>query len=306
MPFPSDDLLADFSGVLAVGGETRAYGYADRAHRIPNTPGTRFGVASGTKGLTALAVVSLIEDALLRLDTPVRELLGDDLPLVDDRVTVEQLLSHTSGIGDYFDEEQVADPTDYPLRVPVHRLAETEDYLAVLDGIPQKFPPGDRFAYSNSGFVVLALVAERAGGRPFRELVAERVCEPAGMGATEFLRLDELPGGTALGYIDAGGLRTNVLHLPVRGSGDGGVFTTVADVEALWEAFLNGRIVSAAWVGRMTAPHGESYGLGFWLDPLRLSGSDAGVSFRSIPGRYTVISNTTDGAWPICRFLEGR
>ncbi len=304
MRFPSEELLAGFSGVVSIGGETRAYGFANRAHGIPNTPATRFGVASGTKGLTALAVVSLVQEGALRLDTPARELLGDDLPLVDDRATVEQLLSHTSGIGDYFDEEQIADPTAYPLAVPVHRLAETEDYLAVLDGFPQKFPPGERFAYCNSGFVVLALLAERAGGRPFRELVAERVCEPAGMTRTEFLRSDELPGDAALGYIEGEGLQTNVLHLPVRGSGDGGVYTTVADVETLWDAFLGGRIVSAEWVEQMTTPHGSAYGLGFWLEPLRLSGSDAGVSFRSVAGRYTVISNATAGAWPICRFLE--
>lgn len=305
MRFPSEDLLAGFSGVVSVDGETRAYGFADRAHLIPNTPETRIGIASGAKGLTALVVVSLAEEGLLEIEAPARKLLGGDLPLIDDRVTIEHLLSHSSGIGDYLDEEQEHDLADYVMPVPVQDLAETEDYLPILDGIPQKFPPGERFSYCNGGYVVLALLAERASGISFRELMAERVCGPAGMTATEFLRSDELPGDAALGYLHPDGLRTNVFHLPVRGSGDGGVYTTAADVDALWDAFLGGRIVSPEWVERMTTPHTGAYGLGFWLDPLRLTGSDAGASFRSLPGRYTVLSNVTSAAWPICRWLEG-
>ena len=99
--------------------------------------------------------------------------------------------------------------------VPVHLLASTEDYLRVLAGHRQVFAPGERFAYNNSGFVVLALIAERVSGIPFERLVQERVCEPAGMRDTAFLRSDEPAGRTALGYLDAHGLRTNVLHLPV-------------------------------------------------------------------------------------------
>ena len=174
----------------------------------------------------------------------------------------------------------------------MHRLVDTEDYLSVLDGYPTKFAPDERFSYCNGGFVVLALIAERASGVPFHELVAQRVCEPAGMRDTAFLRSDELPGGTALGYLAADGLRTNVLHLPVRGSGDGGIYTTAADVRAFWEALFAGRIVAREWVAEMTRPRSDSpeddrrYGLGFWLhgttDAVMLEGYDAGVSFRSL------------------------
>ena len=99
-----------FSGAVRVdrAGTTElavAFGDADRAHGIANTVDTRFGVASGTKGLTALTIVSLIEDGILSFDTRAREVLGSDLPLIDDRVTIEHLLGHTSGIGDYLDEE---------------------------------------------------------------------------------------------------------------------------------------------------------------------------------------------------------
>src|SRR3954447_24148185 len=182
-----------FSGVVRVdrGGRVelaRAYGLAHRGWDLANTVDTRFAVASGTKGLTALTVASLVAEGRLELATTARSVLGGDLPLIDDGITVEHLLGHRSGIGDYFDEDAVESDTDYVLPLPVHRLAATEDYLAVLDGYPQVFPPGARFAYNNGGFVVLALIAERVGGAPFADLVRARVCVPAGMPDTEFLR----------------------------------------------------------------------------------------------------------------------
>src|SRR4249920_1260764 len=95
-----------FSGVARVDRSgsielAKAYGLADRGHEISNTTDTQFGIASGTKGLTALAVVSLIEDGSLDFSTTARSVLGGDLPLIDDDVTIEHLLSHRSGIGDY-------------------------------------------------------------------------------------------------------------------------------------------------------------------------------------------------------------
>jgi CubicO group peptidase (beta-lactamase class C family) len=86
---------------------TAVFGWANRAHQLPVTASTRFGIASGTKGLTALVVMQLVEDGVLSLTTPIRSLLGSDLPMIDDQVTVEHLLTHRSGIGDYLDEEQL-------------------------------------------------------------------------------------------------------------------------------------------------------------------------------------------------------
>ena len=323
-----DSLAAEtrFSGVVRIDGAdgtfAKAWGLAHRGHGIPIDPDTRFAIASGTKGMTALTVVSLIEEGTLELTTTARSLLGDDLPLVDDDVTVEQLLSHRSGIGDYVDEETLPDVDEYLLTVPVHELATTEQYVVALDGFPPKFPPGERFSYCNGGYVVLALIAERASGIPFHELVVHRVCEPAGMRDTEFLRSDELPARAALGYLSPDSPRTNVFHLPVRGSGDGGIYSTAADIRSLWKAFFAGAIVSEESVREMVRPrsdatgHAKRYGLGFWLDETTdtviLEGYDAGVSFRSLHDpttdeTRTVISNTTDGAWPLARFLaEGR
>lgn len=310
-----------FAGVVSVdrAGEVEfaeAYGYAHRGYRVANTVDTRFAIASGTKGLTALTVASLVTDGVLALSTRARSILGGDLPLVDDAVTVEHLLGHRSGIGEFYEEEELqGDEQPYLLPVGPHELVDTEDYVPVLDGHPQKFKPGTDFSYCNAGYVLLALLSERATGTPFHTLVHERVCVPAGMTSTEFLRSDEPGPRTAVGYV---GERTNVFHLPVRGNGDGGVHTTTSDITAFWSALYRGSIVPSGIVAAMTERRSEydeklHYGLGFWLpagtDNVMLEGHDAGVSFRSThhPASgltYTVVANDSAGAWPITRRLS--
>ena len=297
-----------------------AYGLADRAHRVPMTTTTRLGIASGSKAMTALVVVRLVEEGRLELTTTARSLLGADLPLIGDDVTVEHLLAHRSGIGDYLDEDAL-DPDDYPMPVSVHRLATTQDFLPLLDGHPAKFGAGERFSYCNGGYVVLALLAERVTGRSYHDLVHELVLAPAGMTSSGFLRSDDLPGDAATGYVEvAGHVRTNVFHLPVLATGDGGLYTTTGDVHRFWRALLAGAIVGPgllAEVLRDRSPddpdEGRGYGLGFWLRPgtreVALVGADAGVSFASQhdPERgytHTVIANTGAGAWPVSRELD--
>jgi CubicO group peptidase (beta-lactamase class C family) len=298
-----------------------AYGFADRAHRVPNTAETQFAIASGSKGFTALAVMGLVERGMLELTTTARSLLGDDLPLIADDVTVEHLLAHRSGIGDYLDEDDVGDVTDYVMPVPVYELVTTDRFLSTLEGHQTVFPAGTRFAYNNGGYVVLALVAERASGLGFHELVRTLVCEPAGLTDTAFLRSDELPGRAARGYLGVDGLRTNVFRLPVLGNGDGGIYSTATDLSVFWTSFFAGRIVSPERVSDMVRPRSDwpeedrRYGLGFHLhatgDGVWLEGYDAGVSFasRHQPASAltrTVLSNWSRGAWPIIELLDDR
>ena len=313
-----------FSGVVRVDrrGVTevaKAYGYADRAYGMANTVNTQFGTASATKGFTALTVMALVERGGLELSTTVRSLLGDDLPEIAADVTVEHLLGHRSGIGDYFDEDELDDMTQYAMPVPVHQLATPEEYLGVLAGHRTAFPADEGFAYNNGGYVVLALLVERASGIGYHEQVRRCVLEPAGMADTAFLRSDELPARAARGYLARQGLRTNVLHLPVVGVGDGGAYSTAADLHRFWGALHAGRVVSPDTVALMLTPRSDwpeesrRYGLGFHLHEAGgaawLEGYDAGVSFTSLhaPSQevtYTVISNWTDGAWPIIELLN--
>lgn len=125
-----------------------AVGLADRVAGAPNTPRTRFGLASGTKTFTAVTVLSLVGDGSLSLDDRVRHWLRDDLSLIADDVTVDHLLTHTSGIGDYLDEEVDALA---PMTVPVQELESTPAYLAVLDGFPTKFAAGERSRTATAG-----------------------------------------------------------------------------------------------------------------------------------------------------------
>jgi CubicO group peptidase (beta-lactamase class C family) len=316
LPAAADDVGLHGVASLTIGSETARVerGVAHRGWRVPNAADTRFGIASGTKGFTAVTVLRVVEAGALALDTPARSLLGDELPDMDDRVTVEHLLSHRSGMGDYFDEDVPASDVEYPMPVPVHQLDRSEDYLRVLGGHPTKFAPGERFSYSNGGYVLLAVLAERATGVPFHELVQREVCEPAGLTHTAFLRSDDLPTGTALGYTEADGNRTNVLHLPVRGSGDGGLYTTLDDVDRFWDALRDGRLLSMSTVDdaftarTADASNGMANGLGFWphrdRDAIELHGFDPGVGFVSVVDRggawvFTAIVNTSRGAWPM-------
>lgn len=326
--FDDVDAVAEsegFSGVVTVDvdgvEELRVVrGLADRRWGIPNSVETAFALASGSKGFTALAVLSLVEDGAFALDTPVRDLLGDDLPLIDPLVTVRHLLTHRSGIGDYLDEGDDGAITDYVMGVPVHTLVNAADFLPVVDGFPQVFPPGERFAYCNGGFVVLSIIAERVSGIPFADLVAQRVFEPAGMRNSGYFRSDALPSGAAVGYLFGPGDddRTNVLHLPVRGAGDGGAYATAADLSRFWRALFAGAIVSKETVVLLstrtsTGVEGSrAYGTGFWLDDggrVALEGYDAGVSYYGshdpATGRtVSVLSNWSDGAWPVARALQ--
>ncbi|MGW6443318.1 serine hydrolase domain-containing protein [Lentzea sp. NPDC055074] len=319
MPLGDIDKIASdtgFSGVVQIdrAGEiefVKAYGLANRTYGVPTTPDTRFGIASGGKGFTALTVLSLVREGKLALDTTARSLLGDDLPLIADDVTVEHLLTHTSGIGDYLDEEGDWEADDYVIGA-VHVLTTTEAYLPLLDGIPTKFKAGERFGYCNGGYVVLALLAERASGQGYHDLVRSRVLEPADMTRTAFLRSDELPADAAVGYLE-GGDRSNVFHLPVLATGDGGIHTTAGDMSKFWRALFAGDDAEVVTKPRHHVPE-ESlrYGLGFWLhetdDTVILAGYDAGASFKSTHDPHTgttvtVLSNTSRGAWPIARAL---
>ncbi|GIG20590.1 serine hydrolase [Cellulomonas chitinilytica] len=303
----------------------RAWGAVDRRWGRPLTADDRLAMASGSKGFTALAVLSLVADGTLDLGTAARDLLGDDLPAIPDDVTVEHLLTHTSGLADVIDDD--ADEDAYLLDVPVHALVSPEDYLPVLVGCVPQRPPGGPPEYRNATYVLLSLLAQRASGVPFHDLVRARVLGPAGMARTDFLRSDELPADAAIGYVRVGDVwRSHVLHLPVIAGGDGGAYTTVADMERFWDALLAGRIVPSTLVTEATTPHAASadgayaYGLGLGLPPrvpgvILLVGEDTGVSFWSahrpdVPGgppevTVTVAGTTAGAAWPVVQALAG-
>lgn len=311
-----------FSGVVTQHvGSARVFefaqGFANRGLAVPVDVDTQFGIASGSKGFTALAIMRLAEEGALRLDQPVREFLRDDLPLIDEAVTIGHLLEHTSGIGDYIDEDDdEADVADFVLTVPVHTLTTAESFIPAIDGLAQRSEAGAEYAYNNSGYVVLGIVLERVTGVRFQDAVTQLVLDPAGMTNSGFLHLNDLPGSVALGYLEPEGNLVNTLHLPIAGSADGGGFTTADDMHAFWCALAAGRIVTADTLDLMVrirhedVEDGLASGLGLYLHPSgrmwALSGYDAGQSFYSwhIPETQTtatVLGNTSDGSWGVMR-----
>lgn len=164
------DDAANFSGVFSVIDEAgivfeRCCGFRNRSEKLFNQRDTAFAIASGTKLFTGLAVCKLIDAGKLRLEDKLWDILPYDLGQIDKRVTLFQLLTHTSGIGDYLDEE-TPNICEEELcnKYPVYLWEELGYYLQMITPLPQKFEPGARFGYSNAGFIMLGLVVEAISG----------------------------------------------------------------------------------------------------------------------------------------------
>ncbi|MCB0070530.1 MAG: beta-lactamase family protein [Caldilineaceae bacterium] len=314
----------DFSGVvfLESNGDVfhQAFGDRDRANRLPNTGETRFGLASGTKGFTALGIAALIDAGEFGLDTCARAIVGDRIENLNPDITIGQLLSHTSGIGDYYDEDEIGDSDEFVLGIPVQNLVSPLDYIPLLEEKAQKFPPGTASSYSNSGYIALAIIIELVASMPYQKFIENAVFAPAQMERSGFFRSDCLPADTALGYVsDQERLRTNIFHLPVVGGGDGGAYATAEDMARFWTALKASRIVPLQTLAPFLQPQStvdnQRYGYGFWfddkLDHIKLVGLDAGVSFFSStsPAKdesVTIMSNTSSGAWPLVSLIRAK
>src|SRR6266540_6766372 len=319
-----------FSGVISIRRQgtvlyERAAGYADRSNRIANTLATRFGIASGTKFFTALAIGKLIEAQKLSFETKLKDCIALNFPHYAPEITIRHLLTHTSGVPDYLDEEKIPDTDSFVLSVPVYNLHSPRDYLAMFPDEPMKFAPGARFSYSNGGYILLGVVIEELTGQKYQDFVEQTIFKAIGMDRSGYFAMNRLPEQTALGYIeDAAGWRTNIYNLPIVGASDGGAFATLHDIKTLWKAFWGYEILPKALVDIYTQPfvkpnegredtyYGYGIGMREGVGGNReeyITGSDAGASFRSIVNRangleITVLSNTTHGAWPILRAID--
>lgn len=322
----ASEAAAAFSGVIQVrqDGATvfhHAYGFAQRAERLPNRPDTRFATASGSKIFTAVAVQQLIETGRFTLKTPLRDVLDTPYTL-DPAIQVRHLLTHTSGLYDYCDEESMEDDDYFALyaRHPVYTMLSPAAYPLALDQ-PRKFAPGKRFHYNNGAYVALAWLVEQQSGQPFPDYVADHIFTPAGMKDSGYFRMDELPANTAYGYMkqDDGTCRANFFAVPTRGSGDGGAFVTAPDWARFWDALYGHRLLSAAATKAMLKPHADTghktldqhYGYGIWIVQRKgrpyeryVVGEDFGVGMVSItfPGygvEVTILDNLGDGVWPL-------
>lgn len=309
-----------FSGVVSVfRGASReyheAFGYRDVAEGLPNTTDTLFGIASGTKLFTAVGIGVLIDQGRIALDATVRDILGEHLGFlgehlgfVDERATIRQLLTHTSGIYDYLDETLVSDIERITVQIPWYELDTPSDYLPLFEGQTMQTRSGERYAYSNGGYVFLAILLERVARARYRDVIREHILRPTGMERSGFHSFDDLPPNTARGYL-ADRTTSNVDRLPRRGGGDGGMYTTSEELRAFWDALVGGRLLSEALTRTFLRTHHtfdeeRGYGCGVYTrhdgSLYAIEGSDAGVGFASMyrPSEkrcVNVLSNVTCG-----------
>jgi len=254
-----------FSGaaLVAKGGKVifeQAYGLADREKKIPNHISTQFRIGSMNKMFTAVSIMQLVQARKLQLTDSFGKYLTDYANKdVSTKVTIEQLLTHTGGTGDFFGPEFDA-----------HRLElkSLQDYVKLYEKRDLKFEPGTRWEYSNYGFLLLGVVIEKVTGQSYYDYVREHVYKPAGMTMTDSLPESETVAGRSVGYRKEGTWKPNTNTLPWRGTSAGGGYSTVEDLYRFATALedhklLDGTHTEMLVKGKVDRPGGDRYGYGF-------------------------------------------
>ncbi|MFA9560641.1 serine hydrolase domain-containing protein [Evansella sp. AB-rgal1] len=318
----------DFTGVIFVKVADdiiiqSSYGYSNRADELRNTISTRFGIASGCKLFTAIAICQLVEKGVLSFQTKLKECLPIDFPHFNEDITVHHLLTHSSGIPDYFDETIMDDFEDLWKSKPMYRILELSDFLPMFQNEKMMFSPGKRFHYNNAGYIILGLIVEQISGSRFTNYIVNNVFKPCGMNDSGYFSLDNLPKNTAYGYIDHadGTWRTNIYSIPITGGADGGAFVTAMDMMKMWEGIEKHKLLSEELTNKLFTPSihvekNEFYGYGVWITKrndkifkYHVMGYDPGVSFHSslypeYQAKLVVPSNKGSGPYDIMEMLE--
>jgi CubicO group peptidase (beta-lactamase class C family) len=317
----------DFRGCVSVvrNGEVifeNSYGYADLANKISNKLNTRFATASAGKAFVAVGILQLIESGKLSFEDNIGNLLDFDLKAIDREITVRQLLTHTSGIPDYFDESVMSEYDELWRDYPNYKIRKSSDLIPLFINKPMMYPAGEKFQYNNTGYVVLGLIIEKVTGQLFDDYLKEKVFEPCGMYETGYYELDRLPENCANAYIydeERKQYYTNIYSVDVKGTGAGGAFTTVLDVNKFWANLLQGKLISKEMLSQMLSVQSTDerscYGYGVWFHKMEdnvltpfFQGCDPGVCFVSSYDTInnigiTVVSNFGCNVWKLRRTL---
>ena len=186
--------------------------------------------------------------------------------------------------------------------------------------MPHKFEPGERYGYSNSGFILLGLIIEAVSGTSYQQFVHDAIISPCELKHTGFYRADSLPANVALGYMqNSDGWKTNIFSLPILGGSDGGIYTCADDLHKLWQSIFKGMIFSENMLTEFSKTQSvmsniESYGLGVYRHESENKllyyavGGDAGVDFFTayLPEQQIVFSalgNTDVNTYPLMEII---
>jgi CubicO group peptidase (beta-lactamase class C family) len=279
-----------FSGAVLVERRGRTvyrgdFGLADRAFGVPVARDTRFWVASITKAFTAVLVLQLADEGRLDLRAPIRRYLPDYAGAGADRVTVHQLLTHTSGLDQYDRvasyEEAVAKGMEvYQLpHAPAELLARYASGRLVRE-------PGAAFDYNNADYVVLGAIVERVTGASYEEALRRRILAPLGLTATGVLRAQAMVPRLAPTYMRADSAAPLLRDLPVypeNWGAAGAMYSTADDLLAFARALYGGRLLRPATLRAMLTPGLGEYGYGLWVATQDIAGAKHRYAQR--PGR---------------------
>ncbi len=262
--FSGTVLLARNGQVLFKG----AYGQANKDFDAPNKIDTKFNLGSMNKMFTAVAVAQLVERGKLSFDDPISKYLSSDwLPRdVADKITIRHLLTHTSGLGSYFNE-QFMDSSRA-------RFRTVDDYKPLVAEEKPAFEPGTKWAYSNTGFLLLGAVIEKVSGQSYFDYVRDNVYKPAGMTHSDCYELDHVNLNLAVGYSKMTGdsgthFENNVFRHVIKGGPAGGGYSTVEDLFRFAEALRANKLVKKETAELIWTPtpqsqgDGPGYGFGF-------------------------------------------
>ena len=289
--------------VLVVDGDTvllnKGYGMAVLEWNIPNAPDVKFRLGSLTKQFTAALVMQLQQEGKLRVEDPVSKYLADT-PAGWAKITLANLLGHTSGIHNFTSEKDFGDWAASP-----HTHAEE---LARIEKPPLDFEPGSKFQYSNSNYEVLGMVIEKVSGEPYEKLLRERLLDPLGMADSGLDSDDLVLPKRAEGYRRAGKSlvveRSESLSIPWAA---GSMYSTTADLLKWEHGLFGGKVLSEESLKRMTTPGLGDYGFGVFVknsDGVRIVSHNGGIegfntSLAYVPERrlaVIVLSNMNGGA----------
>lgn len=305
----------------------RSAGYADLPNEIPNTLKTRFASASAGKVFVAVGVLQLIEQGKVKFDDTLGKLIDIEWNDIDQDVTVRQLLTHTSGVPDYFDESVMDEYEELWIDFPNYKIRHNSDLLPLMIDKPMMYPKGEKFQYNNSGYVLLAMIIEKVTGMDFDEYLKGNIFDVCGMESTGYFELDRLPARCANHYIycaDTNDYRTNIFSVDAKGTGAGGAFITVRDIVNFWVGLSEGKLISKIMVSDMLSKQSGDgvdkeegyYGYGVWImdnpngkDFPYFQGCDPGVSFISEYNRdkgiiSVLVSNYGDNVWAEMRKIR--
>lgn len=304
-----------------------ATGYADLVNEVQNSLETKFASASAGKVFVAVAILQLIEQGKVHFEDTLGTLFDIDLGQIDKDVTVRQLLAHTSGVPDYFDESVMEEYEDLWKDYPNYKIRHNDDLFPLFIDKPMMYPKGEKFQYNNSGYVLLAGIIEKVTDMHFDEYLQKNVFDVCDMTSTGYYELDRLPAKCASNYIwceDTNSYRTNIFSVDVKGTGAGGAFITVKDIANFWSGLISGKLLSKAMVEQMLAKQSGDgsdteegyYGYGVWIienengmDIPYFQGCDPGVSFISEynPNNNIIsvlVSNYCDNVWKEMRKIR--